>query len=43
MIEKLVERRRKMVKQRAKGLPLNMVVSQLSRDYDRTKQALYTD
>jgi hypothetical protein len=39
----LVERRQKMVRQRAKGLPLNMVVNQLSNEYSRTKQALYKD
>ena len=39
----LIERRQKMVRQRAKGLPLNIVVNQLSQEYTRTKQALYKD
>ena len=43
MYEELVERRRKMVRKRAKGLPLNIVVNQLSKEYSRTKQALYKD
>jgi len=41
--EKLLERRREMLRMRSKGLSLNVVVNDLSQKYDRTREALYKD